>query len=509
MNHLKTLTTLTLTLAAGVLTPVLAQNMPGMPATTMPPMGKGDAKKQPMPMKPGANMKPGAMAGMAGMKPGMAGMSMTDAMKSTTDLADPMSQEGSGTSWLPASSPMYGYAEMHSGNMLMLHGAIAPRYVNVGSERGDRRFDAPSWFMGMVSHPLDARSQVGARAMVSLDPIIEGGYGYPDLYATGETWHGQALHDRQHPHELVSELSLAYSRQLGGNNSAYLYVADPGEPALGPPAFMHRVIGYDYMPAPIGHHWEDATHILFGVATVGVNLGGRFKLEGSKFTGRDPNENRYNFDKLRFDSESARLSYNPDADNAFQVSQGFIYSPDGTDVNQHRTTASWLYNKSVGLDANFSASLIFGQNVETQGYGKTNAYLAEADYQRDANTFFARIENAQKTGKDLALADALQYNKYTVGTYTAGYIRDLTHGKGVDTGLGAAVTADTNPSSLNSYYGSGTHVGFEIFFRFRPSRMGGGSGSVNMRGMNMAGAGSMNMGGNGQMPGMDMGSGKH
>jgi len=149
----------------------------------MPPMGKGDAKKQPMPMKPGANMKPGAMAGMAGMKPGMAGMSMTDAMKSTTDLADPMSQEGSGTSWLPASSPMYGYAEMHSGNMLMLHGAIAPRYVNVGSERGDRRFDAPSWFMGMVSHPLDARSQVGARAMVSLDPIIEGGYGYPDLYA--------------------------------------------------------------------------------------------------------------------------------------------------------------------------------------------------------------------------------------------------------------------------------------------------------------------------------------
>ena len=505
MNHMKA--AITLALANMLLTPALAQ-MPGMPVQKMLPMGKESGKKQAVPMGHSSRL------GMEGMLPGismagMSGMGMTDAMKSTTDLADPMSQEGSGTSWLPASSPMYGYAEMRGGSMLMLHGAIAPRYVNVGSKRGDRRFDAPSWFMGMISHPLDARSQIGVRAMVSLDPIIEGGYGYPDLYATGETWHGQPLHDRQHPHELVSELSVAYSRRLGGNNSAYLYVADPGEPALGPPAFMHRVIGYDYMPAPIGHHWEDATHILFGVATVGVNLGGRFKLEGSKFTGRDPNENRYNFDKLRFDSESARLSYNPDADNAFQVSQGFIYSPDGTDVNQHRTTASWLYNKSVGLDANFSASLIFGQNVETQGYGKTNAYLAEADYQRDANTFFARIENVQKTGKDLALADALQYNKYTVGTYTAGYIRDLTHGKGVDTGLGAAVTADTNPSSLNSYYGSGTHVGFEIFFRFRPSRMGGGSGSVNMRGMNMAGAGSMNMGGNGQMPGMDTGSGKH
>ena len=129
-------------------------------------------------------MKPRAMAGMkpsgmAGMKPsGMAGMNMMSGMKSTTDLSDPMSQEGSGTSWLPASSPMYGYGEMHGGNTTMLHGAIAPRYVNVGSKRGDRRFDAPSWFMGMISHPLDARSQLGVRAMVRLDPIIEGGYGY-------------------------------------------------------------------------------------------------------------------------------------------------------------------------------------------------------------------------------------------------------------------------------------------------------------------------------------------
>ena len=292
---------LTCLLGAVSLSPALAQTMPDMTMhtqNTAPPSSK--EKTTPMPMSGGS---------MAGMKPNsMTGMSMMDSMKSTTDLSDPMSQEGSGTSWLPSSSPMYGYAEMHGGNTTMLHGAVAPRYVNVGSRRGDRRFDAPSWFMGMISHPLDARSQIGVRAMVSLDPIIEGGYGYPDLYATGETWHGNPLHDRQHPHELVSELSVAYSRLLGGGNSAYLYVADPGEPALGPPAFMHRVIGYDYLPAPIGHHWEDATHILFGVATVGINLGSKFKIEGSKFTGRDPNENRYNFDKPRFDSESARLS---------------------------------------------------------------------------------------------------------------------------------------------------------------------------------------------------------
>jgi len=48
-------------------------------------------------------------------------------MHSTVDLADPMSREGSGTSWLPDSSPMYGRMFMFGENMLMLHGAIFPR----------------------------------------------------------------------------------------------------------------------------------------------------------------------------------------------------------------------------------------------------------------------------------------------------------------------------------------------------------------------------------------------
>src|SRR6266513_520164 len=45
-------------------------------------------------------------------------------MHSSIDLADPMSREGSGTSWLPDSSPMYGRMFMFGDDMLMLHGAI-------------------------------------------------------------------------------------------------------------------------------------------------------------------------------------------------------------------------------------------------------------------------------------------------------------------------------------------------------------------------------------------------
>ena len=53
--------------------------------------------------------------------------------------------------------------------------------------------------MGMYSHPLGDTTQIGGRLMMSLDPLTEGGRGYPLLFQTGESWHDQPLHDRQHP----------------------------------------------------------------------------------------------------------------------------------------------------------------------------------------------------------------------------------------------------------------------------------------------------------------------
>ncbi|BDI29900.1 hypothetical protein CCAX7_19510 [Capsulimonas corticalis] len=414
-----------------------------------------------------------AAAGAHAAPTNMPGMDMgAMSMSSATDLNDPMSREGSGTSWLPDSTPMYGKMWMKpNGDMVMLHGAIMPRYIRTNSKRGAEKFDAPNWLMGMYSHPLDAKSQIGLHAMVSLDPITEGGYGYPLLFQTGETWGGQPLHDRQHPHDLFDELSATYSRLLGGGASAYLYLAYPGEPALGPPTFMHRLLAYDYGDAPIGHHWQDATHVTFGVATAGLNLGGKVKVEGSVFTGREPNEDRYNFDRPRMDSHSGRVSYNPDKNNAYQVSYGFVKNAEGDGSDQHRTTASWLYNKPLGEDANFTTALVWGRN-DLEGEGKTNSYLFEADYQRKANTFFTRIENIEKSGHELVIPDeALHERKFHLGEYTAGYVRDLTHGKGIDTGLGAAVTLNTKPSALDPYYGTGSPVSFQIFFRLRASRI--------------------------------------
>jgi Heavy metal binding domain len=391
-------------------------------------------------------------------------------MHSTINLADPMNREGSGTSWIPDSSPMYGRMFMFGENMLMLHGAIFPRYTNVSTRRGDDRIDAPNWFMAMFSHPLGDSTQFGSRLMMSLDPLTEGGRGYPLLFQTGESWNGEALHDRQHPHDLFDELSFSLSQKFEHDLSAYVYFGYPGEPALGPPAFMHRPSAMDDPDAPIGHHWQDSTHITFGVATLGAQWR-NVKLEGSIFTGREPDEDRYDFDRPRFDSYSGRLSWNPTRNLALQVSYGYIKSPEELhpETKIHRTTASAIYNLPLGHDSNWSNSFVWGQNNATEE-GKTQSFLIESNYQRGRDTVYFRWERVQKSGHELVLDEADESKIFPVSGYSLGYVRDLSHGKGIDIGLGTQFTINDRPDSLDRYYGDDLGYAFQFFLRIRPSQ---------------------------------------
>ena len=396
-------------------------------------------------------------------------------MPSSINLADPMSRESSGTSWVPDSTPMYGRMFMLGEDMLMLHGAIFPRYTNVSTARGDDRIDAPNWIMGMYSHPIGERTQVGLRLMMSLDPLTEQGRGYPLLFQSGESWHDQPLHDRQHPHDLFDEVSVDLSSRIAGFDddlSAFLYFGYPGEPALGPPTFMHRPSAMDDPDAPIAHHWQDSTHVTFGVATLGAQWSrfGGMKLEGSIFTGREPDEDRYDFDRPRFDSVSGRLSWNPSRDLALQVSHGYIKSPEALepDLKRHRTTASIIYNRPLGEDSNWSSSFVWGQNHDT-GEGKTQSFLIESNYQRGRDTVYARWERVEKSGHELVLAGPDESRVFPVSAYTIGYVRDLSHGNGIDVGIGSQFTVNDRPDDLDRYYGNDFGYSFEFFLRIRPS----------------------------------------
>jgi hypothetical protein len=392
-------------------------------------------------------------------------------MQSSVNLVDPMSREGSGTSWMPDSTPMYGHMFMFGDDMLMLHGAIFPRYTNVTTRRGDDRIDSPNWIMAMFSSPIAGfgeNTQFGLRAMMSLDPLTEGGRGYPLLLQSGESWHDQPLHDRQHPHDLFDELSFSISHKFDFDLSSYFYFGYPGEPALGPPTFMHRASAMDDPDAPIGHHWQDSTHVTFGVATVGVAWR-NFKVEGSIFTGREPNENRYDFDRPRFDSFSGRISWNPTQNLALQVSHGYIKSPEALEpaVNRHRTTTSAIYNQPLGPDSNWATTFVWGKNNDSGE--KTQSFLIESNYQRSRDSVYFRWERVEKSGHELVLRRTDLAGIFPVNAASLGYVRDLTHGRGIDIGLGGQLTIDFWPNELDRYYGDGPGYGFEVFLRIRPS----------------------------------------
>jgi hypothetical protein len=394
----------------------------------------------------------------------------------------PMTRNGSGTAWLPDNSPMYGYMYHTRKWMYMLHGNVYLRYnkqdlLNKGS-RGDEKFDAPNMVMLMGQRNVGEKGLFHFNTMFSLDPLTVGEEGYPLLFQTGETYKGQPLVDRQHPHDLISELSVSYSHALSSKADVFLYVGYPGEPALGPAAFVHRPSGFFNPDAPLSHHWVDATHITFGVATLGLRYG-NWKIEGSSFTGREPDEDRYDLDKPRFDSWSGRLSYNPTAKWALQASHGFIKEPEslhvGEDVN--RTTASATYSSRGFGEEFFNATALWGMN-KTKDHDAENGLLIEASYNIKKTALYTRYEWVQKSLEELNLDDGEFGHDaiFPVQAFTAGASYDLfTIGK-TKIALGGQLSFYNPDKRLSNLYGDNPLAG-QIYLRIYPRAMGNRSGN--------------------------------
>ncbi len=384
----------------------------------------------------------------------------------------PMSRNSSGTAWNPDSSPMYMWMKQGLKTDWMFHGSVFLRYTNTdifkNNKRGGDKFDAPNWFMAMMNRRVGEKGLFNATAMVSLDRLTEGGNGYPLLFQSGETWKGKRLVDRQHPHDLFSALSIGYTQAINRDIDAFAYLGYPGEPALGAPAFMHRVSSMNNPDAPLGHHWQDATHITFGVATLGFRYK-QFKLEGSSFTGREPDEDRYDFDKPRFNSYSYRVSYNPNENWALQFSQGFIREPEPleTGIDITRTTASVLYAKNMGRSRHYSAALIWGLNDKGEDH-REHSILLEDNYQFGKNALFSRYEFLQKSTEELDLESELGHATFDVHVFSLGYSRSLFQRSALELAAGTKATVNFPAKELKSLYGK-MPVGFQIFLQLRPA----------------------------------------
>jgi hypothetical protein len=384
----------------------------------------------------------------------------------------PMNRNASGTAWNPDASPMYMWMKSGSKTDWMFHGNVFLRYTNTDifntDKRGDSRISAPNWFMAMMNRKVGQRGLFNATAMVSLDRLTEGGNGYPLLFQSGETFEGRRLVDRQHPHDLFTALSIGYTQMLNKNIDVFGYIGYPGEPALGAPAFMHRLSSINDPDAPLGHHWQDATHITFGVATLGFRYK-NFKIEGSSFTGREPDEDRYNFDKARFDSYSYRLSYNIGPNWGFQFSQGFIKAPEALEpgVDITRTSASTLFAKQLGNNRHLTAALVWGLNDKGEDH-KEHSLLLEENYQFGKNALFSRYEFIQKSAEELDLENELGHMTPDIHVFSLGYNRRLLQRKSIELLAGTKATVNFPAEELKPIYGN-MPVGFQVYLQVRPA----------------------------------------
>jgi hypothetical protein len=373
-------------------------------------------------------------------------------------LGIPEARAGSGTAWLPDSSPMHA-AHFRAGKWtLMVHGIVAPLYDYQGGPRGDDQFNVTNWGMLTAARPVGG-GRIALRAMASAEPWTVGPRGYPLLLQSGESYKGAPLVDRQHPHDLWIELAALWERPLAANLAASLYLAAVGEPAVGPPAFQHRPSAQSDPFAPLGHHWQDATHITYGAVTAGV-FSRAVKVEASAFNGREPDARRTDFDFRQIDSYGVRVAANPGPRWSLSAWYAYLDTPEELhpDESIHRYGAAALTAQGP-----FNAALVWGANAKLGG-AVSHSLLAEADLDLSRGHYvFTRVEYVRKSAEELGVAAGV----FDIGSMVLGYLKAWGVGRG-EWGLGVRGSVGLVPASLEGEYGSRTPVGGAVYARWRP-----------------------------------------
>ncbi len=243
---------------------------------------------------------------------------------------------------------------------------------------------------------------------------------------------------------------------------------------------MHRASAAAIVFAPLGHHTFDATHISFGVVTGGVARG-RWAAEASVFNGREPDQDRWDFDFGRLDSVSGRLWFRPADEWAIQVSTGRLVQPEQLEAgNVIRTTASASWTRAQA-DSMSAMTVAYGRN----DHAGQQAAFGEFSRQRGAYTLSSRLEFVQVEHELLiddltpASPDGHAGHLDLLGALTVGAIRRVGRWRGLESGFGVNVSAYAVPGALHGTYGAHP-FSFQLFVQIRP-RVGAMGPMWNMR----------------------------
>ena len=396
------------------------------------------------------------------------------------------SRLGSGTTWLPDSAVVPMLERRVGGWSLMAHGKGFGMFDRQWTLHGDTRATLLDWEMGSASHAVGA-GMFRAAAMTSLESLFMPDTGYPQLMQTGETFHGRRVANTQHPHDLIGELSASYDYPIISTLAISFYAAAVGEPALGPVAYQHRPSAADDPFAPLGHHWQDATHGSHGVATVGI-YDTWIKLEGSAFNAREPDENRLDIDYqgARLDSYSGRVSVAPGGQVVASAWVGYLNGDDplAPNIAMQRYGASILTDTRGLRGGRLATSLIWGLNnhhhderlhdhdaAVQMTHHLSSSMLLESTLGIGTRTqVFTRVEQVQKMADDLAFLGGNLMETFNVRAFSVGAARQFTNVRELGVGVGGRLTFNFLPETLRYTYTTTHPAGFALYLTIAPRR---------------------------------------
>jgi hypothetical protein len=381
--------------------------------------------------------------------------------------------------------PMY-HAAL-GGWSMMVHGSMFVQFDTQTTIHGGRQLGISDWEMATAMHRLG--TGVFATTLgTSLESLVDGPRGYPEILQTGGAYQDARITNRQHPQPALMQLAASYDQTLMAGLALSTYAAAVGEPAIGPVTFNHRPSDADDPFAPLAHHWEDATHGEDGVVTAGLYTT-RMKVEGSAFNAResDNGSNLPDYSGGRLDSYSGRVSVAASGRVMLSAWAGYLFDHDPLDpgTGMQRYGASVLTAMNGVAGGSWSSAFVWGLDVHHHGarehvhdptapgpphhLGASALLETTLDLGRKT-AIFGRAEQVQKTADDLGFLGGDLAQSFTIREVSFGISRDVVTSERGRLGLGVRGLVTRLPETLSLAYGTLTPLGGAVFLSLQPPR---------------------------------------
>ncbi len=372
--------------------------------------------------------------------------------------------------------------EPHESQGFTFHVRQVAGYNYQGGPRGTTSGSSENFQM-MVYRGTFGPIKVEPHIRTSLEPWTFPKAGVPQLFQTGGTLEGEPVLDHKPPNDVWMEITEKIIYPFGSGKSEVFVQGGPvGSPALGPEPFMHRDSARHLPWTPLGHSYQDSTHVSMGILNAGVRVD-IVEAELSQFNGRKPDENRKNIDDGKLDSWSTRVTLHLWDGFKAQASTGVLKSPEALELeDQRRTTASVQWKSGTRGGFQHATSFIYGAvqkidnsqdesltmdtpDEDTSSDPVRRSWLAESDITwGDGWSWFGRFESIEKNGLRLTeTGDEKDSSIHRIKALTLGAFVaiDALSNNIFETGLGTDVTLHHADADVKKDYGSlpvGNHV---------------------------------------------------